>query len=46
MISDLTTNKFDKILKDKIIEVQEEPEFQRSLEVIKYATDVPLLYVK
>jgi hypothetical protein len=38
MIGDLTINGFDKLLKDKITEVQEEPEFQRSTEKIKYAT--------
>ena len=37
MISNLTINGFDRVLKEKIIEVQEEPEFQRSTEKIKYA---------
>ncbi len=37
MTSDLTINEFDQILKQKILEVQEEPEFQRSTEKIKYA---------
>jgi len=39
MAIDVTADRFSQILKEKIIEVQEEPEFQRSVEKIKYATD-------
>ena len=39
MISDFTINGLTQIFKEKIIEVQEEPEFQRSTEKIEYATN-------
>ncbi len=39
MSSDVTVNGLTQIFKEKLIEVQEEPEFQRSIEKIKYAID-------
>ncbi len=39
MSSDVTVNGLTQIFKEKLIEVQEEPEFQRSTEKTKYATD-------
>ena len=39
MISDITINGLTQIFKEKILEVQEEPEFQRSTETIKHAID-------
>ncbi|MFC2048390.1 hypothetical protein ACFLSK_03045 [Chloroflexota bacterium] len=39
MASDITVNGLTQIFKEKLIEVQEEPEFQRSAEKIKCATD-------
>ncbi len=39
MPNDVTVNELTQLFKGKIIEVQEEPEFQRSMDKIKYATD-------
>ena len=39
MGSSFALNQISELLKEKIIEVQEEPEFQRSMEKTKYATD-------
>ena len=39
MSNDVTLKGLTRIFKEKIIEVQEEPEFQRSAEKIKYAAD-------
>ncbi len=39
MSSDVTVNGLTQIFKEQVIEVQEEPEFQRSIEKTKYATD-------
>ena len=39
MESSYILNRLTELFKEKIIEVQEEPEFQRSPEKTKYATD-------
>ena len=39
MLNDITVNGLTQIFKEKIIEVQEEPEFQRSTKTIKHAID-------
>ena len=39
MINDFSVNGMTKIFKEKILELQDEPEFQRSIEKTKFATD-------
>ena len=39
MVIDVTVNRLTRIFKERLTEVEEEPEFQRSTEKIKYATD-------
>ena len=39
MVIDVTVDELTRIFKERLTEVEEEPEFQRSAEKIKYATD-------